>query len=132
MSKRSNTSKEALPAKRTRLALGFRLARPPPQATPSQPTHPGNTSLFITVNQPDERRGILQAQHRVLSSTFGDPAETSTPNSPVPPPPPTLEDSALPFELIDDTQNPTVPQEELTVKPKRKRYTTNAVSLVPY
>ena len=119
MSKRSNTLKEALPVKRTRLAPGFRLARPP-QATRSQPTQPVNTSLFVTVNQPDERRGVLQAQHRVLSLTSGPPADTSN-----------VEDSASLLEVIDD-QNPTGPQEEPTVKPKRKRYTTTAVSDVSY
>ena len=119
MSKWSNTLKEAPPVKCTRLAPGFRLARPP-QATHSQPTQPVNTSLFVTVNQPDEWCGVLQAQHRVLSLTSGPPAETSN-----------VEDSASLLEVIDD-QNPTRPQEELTVKPKRKRYTTTAVSDVSY
>ena len=130
MSKRSNTLKEAHPVKRTRLALGFWLAHPP-QTTHSQPTQPGNTSLFVTVNQPDERCGILQAQHRVLSSTSGPPAETSTSKSPHPPPPANFEDSVPPLEAIND-QDPTGPQEEPTVKPKRKRYTTTAVSDVSY
>lgn len=128
MSKRlSSSNKEPLPKRSRRKPAGFRLARPAPD--PTQPPS-SNTSLFITVSQPDERRGILQAQNRVLFSTPV-PSDVNTPNSStqpltLPPDSPHTTESVKPY---DDTQNidPSSPEERQTSKIKRKRNTTNAV-----
>jgi len=126
MSKRPNSPNEAPPVKRTRLRPGFRLARSAPVA--SQSTSSSIGSLFITVNQPDERRGILQAQNRILPSV---PATSiaATPDLSSPLQPSTLESNVPPpSESNTDPEDQPVPQgEEQTVKPKRKRNTKNAV-----
>lgn len=124
MSKRQSSSNEL--SRIPKRQRGFRRARPAPSS--SQPTDPSsNTSLFITVSQPDERRGILQARHRVLPSTSG-PSVVPTPD---------LSTSFLSYasdsqttesvDLNSGIQDNPAPQEQQTVKPKRKRNTTNAV-----
>ena len=119
MSKHLSSSKEEpLPKRPRRKPAGFRLARPAPDPAPSS-----NTSLFVTVSQPDERRGILQAQNRVLFSTPV-PSVVDTPNSSTqslifPPDSPQTTESV---ELYNDTQNiePGSPEQRQTSKIKRK------------
>lgn len=125
MSKRPNSPNEAPPIKRIRLRPGFRLARPDPVA--SQATPPLNTSLFVTVSQPDERRGILQAQNRILSSTPA--AQVAASDLSTPPPPSTSESDVPPPPEPDiDIQDQPAPQgEEQTVNPTRKRNTATIV-----
>lgn len=121
MSKRSNDSKEAPPAKRYRKPAGFRLARP----CPSQPSTSlsSNTSVFVTVSQPDERRGALQAQTRILPSHQGSSVPTIDPTTSSTSSPPPVE----PVTGSSVEHTPPEQDSEQTVKPKRKRYTTNAV-----
>ena len=115
MSKGSNDSKEVPPAKQYCKPAGFRLARP----GPSQPSTSlsSNTSVFVTVSQPDEWRGTLQAQTRVLPSQQVPTIDPTTPSS----------SSPLPVEPVDGSPVGHAPPEEETVKPKRKRYTMNTV-----
>jgi hypothetical protein len=123
MSKRTNSSDEVPPAKRSRRPAGFRLTRTAP--VPSQPSSSANSSLFVTITQPDKRRGILQAQNRVLPSTHGRTSSSSSSPSP--------SEAQLPIEPIEpNTEIPDEPElipqaQQQTVKPKRKRNMTNAV-----
>jgi len=126
MSKRSNDSKDVLPAKRSRRPAGFRFARPPPGSSQPSASSSSNTSVFVTVSQPHEQRGNLQAETRVLSSQQGSTAvpdaslSSSTPESQTPPP--------VELDNWSHGEPPAAPSvQEETVKPKRKRYTTNAV-----
>jgi hypothetical protein len=118
MSKRPSSADERpLPKRSRRPPPGFRLARLAPG--PSQPSSgsPSNTSLFVTVKRPDEQRGILQAQNRILSSVPDPPVSTADISTP------SLSseyDTSLPVTVEPDT--------EIQDKPKRKRNTTNAVS----
>ena len=118
MTKRTNSSKEIPPAKRSRRRAGFRLARPVPDSSqPSGTQASTSTSLFVTVRQPDEQRGLLEAQNRVLTSTQESHAEPS-------------------IEPHTDFQDESIriqnePIQEDTVNPKRKRNTTNAVCCPP-
>ena len=102
--------------KRTRRQPGFRLARP----APVQPSSSSNSSLFVTVRQPDEQRGILQAQNRILSS-IPDPSISTQDISP-----PSL---SLEYDTPQDVED-VESNVEIQDKPKRKRYTTNAVSYI--
>jgi hypothetical protein len=95
------------------------LARPPPVS--SQPTTSTTSrSLFVTVNQPDEQRGILEAQNRVLTSTTStqgpstSPSQSNTEFQDIP----QIEDEPIPIHEPIQQQN---------IKPKRKRNMTNAV-----
>lgn len=128
MTKRTNASNEVPPAKRSRRAPGFRLARPASIPSESQPSTSTSTSLFVTVNQSDERPGTLTAQNRLLASTHG--PSTSTSSSPS-----SLE-GLLPHAFEPDTEIqdepiPQLQQPEETIKPKRKRNTTIAVRYRP-
>lgn len=130
MSKRLSSSNEGpLPKRSHRQPAGFRLARPPPDASQaSQPTSSSDTSLFVTVSQPDERRNVLQAQNRVLFSTPG-PSVVPTPDSSTPSSnPPSESHTTASVEQYSEPQDEPAPQEQQqTGKPKRKRNTTNAV-----
>lgn len=126
MSKRLGSSnEEPLPKRSRRKPAGFRLARPAPESTASS-----NTSLFVTVTQPDQRRGILQAENRVLFSmpvpSVVDTPNTSTQPLTLPPDSPGTTESVEPY---NDPQNiePGSPEQLQTSKIKRKRNTTNAV-----
>ena len=126
MSKRTNSSNEVPPPKRSRRPAGFHLARPVPVSM--QPsTSTSSTSLFVTVSQPDEQHGILEAQNRVLTSTQTN-QDLSTSSSP-------MSHAQLPIEpnteLLDEPiQIQDEPLQSEKVKPKRKRDTTNAVSYI--
>jgi hypothetical protein len=121
MSKRSSSLNEVPPAKRSRRAAGFRLARAGPvSAEPS--TSSSSTSLFVTVSQPQEGRGTLQAQNRVLPST----QDSSATSSKVTNAQPVFDRDTEAYH--DETiQNPEDPLLQQTPKPKRKRNMTNAV-----
>lgn len=118
MSKRpANTSADATGTplvKRTRRQPGFRLAR----SAPVQSSSSSNSSLFVTVRQLNEQRGILQAQNRLLSSVPDPPISTQDLS------PPSL---SLEYEEYDTPQD-VESNVEIQEKPKRKRNTTNAVS----
>ena len=116
MSKRTNSSSEVPPAKCSRRPAGFHQTRTAPVPA-SQPTSSANTSLFVTISQPDKQRGILQAQNRVLTSTHG-PTTSSSSSS----------EAQLPIEPNTEIRDKPIPQaQQPTVKPKRKRNMTNAV-----
>jgi hypothetical protein len=133
MTKRTDASNEVPPAKRSRRAPGFHLARPAPIPSESQPSSSSTTSLFVTVSQSDERPGTLTAQNRVLTSTHGPSTSSSTSPSSL--------EALLPQAIEPDTeiqdepiiQGDPIPQVQQpdTVKPKRKRNTTNAVCYPP-
>jgi hypothetical protein len=116
MTKRSSSPNAAPPPKRSRKPAGFRVARPPP--TDSQQS--SNSSLFITVCQPDERRVTLKAQTRVLAST-PDPSTISTNN-----PEPEVEQWNDSLNSGADAVPTTEPE---LVKPKRQRKTRNTVRI---
>ena len=78
MPKHSSSPNAVPPPKCSCKPAGFHVAQPPP--TDSQQS--SNSSLFITVCQPDERRVTLKAQTQVLAST-PDPSTIST-NNPEP------------------------------------------------
>lgn len=128
MSKRTNSSNEIPPPKRSRKPAGFRLARPPPVSSqPSNTNSSSGTSLFVTVNQPEEGRGTLQAQNRLLTSTQG-PSTSPSPefHAQLPIEPSTeFQDSDEPIQNQDEQI------QQQTDKPKRKRYMTNAVCYNP-
>lgn len=116
MTKRPNSPNAAPPPKRSRPPAGFHVARHPP--TSSQPSTPSaNSSVFVTVSQPDERRGTLAANTRVISSTQ---AQAPSPSI-----------SAKAEQWNDNAVNSGAdigpPAEQEPVKPKRKRKTKNAV-----
>ena len=130
MLKRTNSSNEVPPAKRSRRLAGFHLARTASASVSSQSSS-GSTSLFITVSQSDERCGILRAQNRVLASAHGPSTSPSSlslePHSQLPIDPSTAEiqDDPIPQD------EPIHQEQQQTVKPKRKRNTTNAVCSPP-
>lgn len=125
MSKRINSSIEIPPAKRSRRPAGFRVARPPPVS--SQPSTSTSRSLFVTVNQPDEQRGTLEAQNRVLTSTTSTQGSSTLPS----------QESHAQLPIEPNTEFQDIPQiqdepiQQQTVKPKRKRNMTNAVCYCP-
>jgi hypothetical protein len=115
MTKRPNSPNfTAPPPKRSRKPAGFRVARRPP--TNSQ-TPSANSSLFVTVSQPDERRVTLEANSRVISSAS------------IQSQPPSISPEAE--QCNDSTCNSGAeigpPPEQEPVKPKRKRKTKNTV-----
>ena len=114
MTKRPHSPGAALPPKRSRKPSGFRVARPPP--TNSQRSTLSNSSLFVTVSQPDERRGTVSTQSRVISSTSSPSTTTST--SANVSEPEIVTESTAEFEPTPEPQ---------FVKPKRKRKTKNTV-----
>lgn len=118
MSKRTNPSNDAPQAKRSRKLAGFRLARQflPTSETSGSNSSSSKTSLFITVNQPDERRGALRAQTRLLSGTPEPLAQNSG----------NLQHGAEAEEGYAESQLE-VERPEQNAKPKRKRYTRNLV-----
>lgn len=121
MSKRTSTSGGVNPAKRARKTAGFRVARS--SSTLKEP-HPTSKSVFVTLTHPDEQRGTLIGQTRVLS------------NTPDPPQPPSA--SAADSDVPDSTcLDPDPESEDLPTLPdglppeevplKRKRHTKNVV-----
>lgn len=113
------------PPKRSRKleAAGFRVARStsalPDQSDQSIST--SNSSLFITITQPDNR-GTLNTQGRILSNA----REHSVPSSI------SATDLNAALELqnddaVDSTSFLNSPQVELPDKPKRARQTKNSV-----
>jgi len=82
MAKRPHSPAVAPPPKCSRKPPGFRVARPPPNN--SDQASSSSNSLFITVSQPDEQRGTLKAQTRVLSSAPGPSTPSISANTPQP------------------------------------------------
>jgi hypothetical protein len=124
MSKRSSSLNEVPPAKRSRRPAGFRLARAGPvSAEPS--TSSSSTSLFVTVSQPEERRGTLQAENRVLPSTQDSSATSSEVTNAQAAFDRDIE--AYHDETIQIQEDPLLQQ---TPKAKRKRNMTNAVCVI--
>jgi len=115
MTKCPNSPNTAPPPKCSRKPAGFRVAQRPP--TNSQTPSSANSSLFITVSQPDERRVTLEANSQVISSA-------STQSQPPSVSPETE-------QWNDSTCNSGAeigpPPEQEPVKPKRKRKTKNTV-----
>ena len=68
MSKWSNSSNGVPPAKHSRMPAGFHVAHLAPVSSEPSTTTSTSRTLFVTVNQPDEERGIFEAQNRVLTS----------------------------------------------------------------
>jgi hypothetical protein len=130
MSKRPGSATEANPPKRTRKPAGFRAAR----ATSALQANSFNSTLFVTVTQPNERGGTLKAQSRIFSDAPEPPAPSSNPapSSPssTPATHPNLPEPAIDTQHDDalDTLDPLAEIEVSDPKPKRKRYTKNAVS----
>jgi hypothetical protein len=126
MSKRANSSENEPRAKRSRLPAGFRLARSVP--TGSQPSSSSNSSLFVTVSANSRRRGALTGESRLIPST---PQSSEPPSSSITQPPSDPQPAADDHEEHIGTQveagEMPPPETEATAKPKRKRYTTNAV-----
>ena len=116
MTKRSSSLNAAPPPKCSRKPTGFCVAQPPP--TNSQQS--SNSSLFITICQPDERRVTLKAQTWVLAST-PDLSTISTNN-----PEPEVEQWNDSLNLGADAVPTTEPE---LMKPKRQRKTRNTVHI---
>jgi hypothetical protein len=114
MTKRPHSPGAALPPKRSRKPSGFRVARPPP--TNSQPSTLSNSSLFITVSQPDERRVTVTTQSRIIASTSSPSTATST-----------SANVSEPEIVTESTAEVEPTPEPQFVKPKRKRKTKNTV-----
>ena len=115
MSKRVNHSNDKPPGKRQR---GFRLARSNPELSNSP-----NTSLFVTVNPHEEKKGTLKAHNRLLSSIEPSaPSLSPAAESGFEPRDDDILDSSGPMEVMEATPPPDIPS-----KPKRKRYTANVV-----
>ena len=130
MSKRTNSPIEIPPAKRSRRPAGFRVARPLPVSSQPGTSSSTSRSLFVTVNHPDEQRGILEAQNRVLTSTISTQGSSTSPSQES-----LLIEPNTEFQDIPQIQDESIPiheplQQE-TVKPKRKRNLTNAVCYCP-
>ena len=115
MTKRPHSPGAALPPKRSRKPSGFRIARPPP--TSSQPSTLSNSSLFVTVSQPDDRRGTVITQPRIIASTSSPSTTTSTSSANV----------SKPEIVTESTAEFGPTPEPPAVKPKRKRKTKNTV-----
>jgi len=131
MSKRPNPSNNAPLIKRSCKLAGFWLAWqfPPTSETSGSSSSSSKTSLFITVNQPDERHGTLRAQTCLLSGTSEPLAQTST--SPETPESYAQTSSNLQHDAGAEAgytkSQPEVEGPEQNTKPKRKRYTKNLV-----
>ena len=114
MTKRPNSPNAAPPPKHSHKPAGFRIARHP--LTNSQ-TPSANSSLFVTVSQPDERRVTLEANSWVISSASTQPQ------------PPSISPEAEQWN--DSTCNSGAeiepPPEQEPAKPKRKRKRKNTV-----
>lgn len=124
MSKRPGSATEANPPKRTRNPAGFRAAR----STSALQANPSNSTLFVTVSQPNERRGILKAQTRIFHNSPEPPASSSTLATPSNAPEPAV-DTQLDDILDPSPESPSV-VDVPDPNPKRKRNTKNAVSLL--
>lgn len=126
MSKRAISSSNTNTTKRARKSTGFRVARPPPASTQAPTSTPNsNTSVFVTVRQPNETHGRLEAQTRVLESSV---EASEAPSGPV-------TGASEPLEIGDDglSESPLsagveVPEEELSELGQRIRHTRNAVN----
>jgi hypothetical protein len=124
MSKRPGSTTEANPSKRARKPAGFRAAR----SISTLQTNTSNSSLFVTVTQPNERRGILKARTRIFHNSPEPPASSSTPDTHSNAPKPAVDTQ------YDDISDP-LPESPSVVEvpdpnPKRKRHTKNAVSIL--
>ena len=120
MSKRPGLSSNPNPPKRPRKPAGFHIARST-SALPDQSISASNSSLFITITQPD-KHGTLNTQGRILSNA----REHSVPSSI------SATDLNAALELqnddaVDSTSFLNSPQVELPDKPKRARQTKNSV-----
>lgn len=118
MSKRVNHPNEKPPAKRAR---GFRLARSNPDAEATASSS-SSSSLFVTVNPHDQHSGALRSQSRLLSRSLDSSAHSLSPTPENEPQIDVTLDSSGPMEDIDPTH-----QQDIPLKPKRKRFTTNVV-----
>jgi hypothetical protein len=118
MKKRPHSPTAALPSKRSRKPIGFRLARPSPMN--SQPSALSNSSLFITLSQPDERRVTVASQPRIIASTSSPSMTTST-----------SANVSEPEIMTESTAELEPTPEPQFVKPKRNRKTKNAVFIPP-
>jgi hypothetical protein len=122
MSKRTNSLTEIPPPKRSRRPAGFRVARPAPVSL--QPST-SSTSLFVTVNQPDNQRGIFEAQSRVLTSTTSTQGSSTSPSQKSHVQLPTESNTMTEFQDIPQIQDEPIPihepiQQQTVSKPKQK------------
>jgi hypothetical protein len=115
MTKRPNSPNAAPPPKRSRKPAGFRVAQRPPtdSLTPSST----NSSLFITLSQPDKRRVTLEANTQVISSASTQPQSPSI----------SLDVEQRNDSTCDSSAEIGPLPEQEPVKPKRKRKTKNTV-----
>ena len=126
MTKHPNSPNLVPPPKRSRKPAGFRVAQRPPPNSQTPSSSCSNSSLFVTVSQPDELCVSITAKTRVLSSTQDQP------------PPPIVSPEAEPVEQWNESVDIEPPPEQEPVKPKRKRNTKNmvhnsyAISGLPY
>ena len=112
MSKRTSTSDGVNSAKRARKSAGFRVAR---SSSALAEPYSASKSVFVTVSHPDEQRGTLTGQTRVLSNASDRPQPPST----------SAAESEVPEACLDPENGPDVPPEEVPFK--RKRQNKNVV-----
>jgi hypothetical protein len=122
MSKRPGSSNNLNPPKRQRKPAGFRAARSTSALqVPDQSSSALNSSLFITITQPD-KCGTLNTQGRILSGAAEQSDNDSGPSSN------SATNSNAALELHnDDAVDSTLSQVELPDNPKRTRQTKNSV-----
>ena len=130
MSKWSNSSNGIPPAKHSCMPAGFRVARPAPVSSEPSTTTSTSRTLFVTVNQPDEQRGIFEAQNRVLTSTTSTQGSSTSPSQKSHVQLPIEPNTGTEFQDIPQNQDEAIQQQ--TVKPKRKRNMTNAACYSTY
>ena len=127
MSKRQNSTQNGPQAKRQRLRPGFRFVCPVPADSQRSAS---SSSLFVTVSASSRRRGNLTAENRVITSTL----ESSTPSSDSvlqsPSDPQLTENSDLGLLHEEEAGQRPLPDTETVLKPKRKRFTKNAVRFI--
>jgi len=127
MSKRPDPPNDGLLVKRLRRSAGFRFAQANPAVSMSSPS--SNSVFFVTVNQ-DDRCGTLKANTQVLSHTRDPSPPTSAPTpqscTPGAVPEPEIHSSVDSVGVKIET-TPTPQANDVPLKPRRKRYTTNAV-----
>lgn len=129
MSKHPIPSNDAPPTKCSRKLAGFQLAWqfPPTSDTPGLSSS-CKTSLFITVNQPDERCVILRTETRLLSGTAQSSSTSESPESYMQTSSNSqLHDARAEIDYTESQQEVKGPEQN--TKPKRKRNTNNLVSI---
>lgn len=119
MTKRPHSPGAALPPKRSRKPSGFCIAQPPP--TNSQPSTLSNSSLFITVSQPDEQRVTVTTQSRIIASTSSPSTTTSTSAN--------VSEPEIVTESTAEVE-PTPEPQFVKLKRKRKRKNTVFIRLI--